>query len=127
MVWCSGEKVTSPWGREESRDGVEAPFPELLMGVEARLRFGVMIDVRRIMGVKPVVSAVDGPGSENRTLFLAFRGVLAAGIDGAATSRGPSTPTLLRRVRRRAMGRLSSSMMAGRRGRERGNSLPKRG
>jgi hypothetical protein len=57
-------------------------------------------EVRRTIGVKPVDDAASpaeliGPGSEKRTRFLVFFGV-----------------TMLRRVRRRAMGRSSCSIVA---------------
>lgn len=83
-------------------------------------------DVRWIMGVRPVVAEATSPGSENRTRLLALRGrlgvragdfevgdlVLAAPWSCmAADAYRADRPLMLRRVRRRAMGRSESSGM----------------
>ena len=65
------------------------------------------MDVRRTMGVNPLDRVT--PGSENRTAFLARRGVLGGGIEDS-TSSCFTMPTLLRRVRLMAMGTLRSAI-----------------
>jgi hypothetical protein len=94
-------------------------------GVECLLRLGdevtVLSEVRRMMGVNPVEEGLAtlqdvGPGSEKRTFFLetGFLVVFEAGHRSRDCSEGPSSlalgPILLRRVRRKAMGRSMSAI-----------------
>lgn len=74
-------------------------------GVDCRRR-GVPRDVRRREGVRPVDEPT-GPGSEKRTRRLR-RGVLTLSASGVGSAR----MVLVRRARRRAMGRSSSLAMA---------------
>lgn len=70
------------------------PLPDLEQSMPDSIN-----EVRFIAGVRPVeqtgVSSSRGPGSENRTRFLAFFGVLAAGLCMSSIA-SPIIPPLVR-------------------------------